>query len=114
MLHNLTDLEFGIWVSHAEGKFETKLDMNSVNYPIRYIDDYGKITETYPFNPNGSPNGITSVCSNNGRHLAMMPHPERSFLEWQLPWYSSNINLNVYSPWFYMFRNAYQWCDNIL
>ncbi len=54
--------------------------------PIRYVDDEGNITEAYPFNPNGSPFGITALCSEDGRHLAMMPHPERAFLLWQWPW----------------------------
>ena len=52
-------------------------------YPF---DNKGEPTEAYPFNPNGSPLGITALCSPDGRHLAMMPHPERSFLKWQLPW----------------------------
>jgi phosphoribosylformylglycinamidine synthase len=46
--------------------------------PIRYVDDDGRPTELYPMNPNGSPAGIAAVCSPDGRHLAMMPHPERA------------------------------------
>lgn len=55
--------------------------------PIRYVDPSGKTTEAYPFNPNGSPDGIAALCSPDGRHLALMPHPERCFLGWQLPYH---------------------------
>jgi phosphoribosylformylglycinamidine synthase len=52
--------------------------------PLRYVDDSGACTEQYPLNPNGSPQGMAALCSDNGRHLAIMPHPERSFLKWQV------------------------------
>lgn len=51
-----------------------------------YVDDLNQPTEAYPFNPNGSPEGIAGLCSEDGRHLAVMPHPERCFLTWQV-WY---------------------------
>lgn len=46
--------------------------------PVRFANDEGRITEAYPFNPNGSPEGIAALCSDDGRHLAIMPHPERA------------------------------------
>ena len=52
----------------------------------RYTDASGEATEVYPFNPNGSPEGIAALTSANGRHLAIMPHPERCFMTWQNPW----------------------------
>jgi phosphoribosylformylglycinamidine synthase len=52
----------------------------------RYCDAEGASTEAYPFNPNGSPEGIAALTSPCGRHLALMPHPERCFLAWQNPW----------------------------
>ena len=52
-----------------------------------YCDASGAATEQYPFNPNGSPEGIAALCSPDGRHLAMMPHPERCFMMWQNPWW---------------------------
>ena len=52
----------------------------------RYCDASGAATEAYPFNPNGSPEGIAALTSPDGRHLALMPHPERCFLTWQNPW----------------------------
>ena len=80
--------------------------------PIQYVNDDGYPTEEYPFNPNGSTRGITAVCSENGRHLAMMPHPERCFMNWQLPWVPNNYPLEKdgKSPWIAMFYNAYKWC----
>ena len=52
----------------------------------------GKISKSYPFNPNGSPFGIAGLCTQDGRHLAMMPHPERTFLKWQWPWMPGYLN----------------------
>ena len=67
-------------------------------------------TETYPFNPNGSYQGVAAIQSINGRHLAMMPHPERSFLKWQIPWLSKQslriMHKTNYTPWFTMFTNS--------
>ena len=77
-----------------------------------YLDNEGNITEKYPFNPNGSENGRCAIISENGRHLAMMPHPERCVLKNQMPWIPEDISnkLNKYTPWILMFRNAYNWC----
>jgi phosphoribosylformylglycinamidine synthase len=80
----------GIWVAHGEGRahfpnashLHTALERHLA--PLRYVDDQDQSTERYPFNPNGSPHGIAALCSENGRHLAIMPHPERSFLKWQV------------------------------
>lgn len=78
----------------------------------RYCDAEQKVTETYPHNPNGSPAGIAALCSPNGRHLAMMPHPERCFLMWQHPWFPADSGLQPDGPgpWLKMFQNANQWC----
>ena len=99
----------GIWIAHGEGKIISKniedLNKNSV---MRYCDN------EYPMNPNGSIDNITGISSNNGRHLGMMPHPERCIMNWQLPYISDNICNEIknleYSPWFLMFKNAYEWC----
>ena len=57
---------------------------------------------------------ITGISSKNGRHLGMMPHPERCIMNWQLPYISDNIpdeiKNNKYTPWYLMFYNAYEWC----
>lgn len=82
---------------------------------IKYCDGNGDIASTYPENPNGSINGVAGICSNDGRHLAMMPHPDRSFLDWQWPNYPSHFQHgdgSNFSPWIKLFRNAYEWSVN--
>ncbi len=80
--------------------------------PIRFVNDANQATETYPFNPNGSPDGIAGLCSPDGRHLAMMPHPERTFLKWQWGWMPEEWKRSLKaSPWLQMFQNARQWCE---
>ena len=78
--------------------------------PVRYADDDSQSTITYPFNPNGSPDGVAALCSQDGRHLAIMPHPERCFLPWQCPWMPWEMKKQWdASPWFKMFQNAFEW-----
>ena len=79
--------------------------------PIRFVDIVGNETTAYPFNPNGSISGITALCSPDGRHLAMMPHPERTFLKWQWPWILQNWQDLKASPWLKLFQNAREWCE---
>lgn len=104
---------FGMWTAHGEGKFV--IDDDNVNknlYALHYVDDCGNITQKYPFNPNGSQDGVAGICSENGRHLALMPHPERCFLKWQCPYIHPEVNkkLGIYTPWFGLFKNAYKFC----
>jgi phosphoribosylformylglycinamidine synthase len=119
MLKGMEGSALGIWVAHGEGQayfpapkvLDEVLDKGLA--PIRYVDDNGEITEAYPFNPNGSPLGIAALCSPDGRHLAMMPHPERVFLTWQWAWMPEEMKKNLKaSPWLRMFQNARQWCDH--
>ncbi|MBF8259315.1 MAG: purL, partial [Actinobacteria bacterium] len=92
MLKGMEGSTLGIWVAHGEGRayFPGKGILKEVESrslaPVRYVDDRGKTTMEYPFNPNGSANGIAALCSPDGRHLAIMPHPERTFLKWQWGW----------------------------
>jgi phosphoribosylformylglycinamidine synthase len=79
--------------------------------PLRYADDNNKPTEEYPFNPNGSAHGIAGLCSKDGRHLALMPHPERCFLKWQLPWMPDSWAKHDTSPWLQLFQNAYEFAS---
>lgn len=119
MFKGMEGSTLGVWAAHGEGRayfpdagvLERVLNSNLV--PIRYCDDDGKPTEVYPFNLNGSPLGIAAICSPNGRHLAMMPHPERCFLMWQFPWYPKewNVDKKGPSPWLQMFQNAREWCS---
>jgi phosphoribosylformylglycinamidine synthase len=117
MLKGMEGSTLGIWIAHGEGRayFPEKEIMDEVLNrglaPIRFVDDDGEFTEKYPFNPNGSPLGITAMCSPDGRHLAMMPHPERTFLKWQLPYIPEEWDKDIdISPWFKMFQNAREWC----
>ncbi|XP_029169717.1 phosphoribosylformylglycinamidine synthase [Nylanderia fulva] len=115
MLKGMEGSVLGIWVAHGEGRFifreELLKSLRRNNcLPIRYTDDSGNPTERYPMNPNGSVNGIAGVCSKNGRHLAMMPHPERCTQMWQWPWKPIDWNWEGSSPWQRLFDNAYIWC----
>ncbi|XP_057696031.1 phosphoribosylformylglycinamidine synthase isoform X2 [Corythoichthys intestinalis] len=108
----------GVWVAHGEGlmQFRNSRDLDDITSsglaPLRYLDDGGQPTEEYPLNPNGSPLGIAGLCSGNGRHLAMMPHPERCTLGWQWPWAPRSFRPQLKtSPWLRMFRNAAAWCS---
>jgi phosphoribosylformylglycinamidine synthase len=79
--------------------------------PLRYLNDTGYPTEDYPFNPNGSPLGIAGLSSRDGRHLAMMPHPERQFKRWQNNVYwPREWRKHQVGPWLQLFQNAAEWC----
>ena len=129
MLKGMAGSILGIWSAHGGGRLHCPNQeiLNSARQqnltPIAYVDDTGKPTEKYRFNPNGSPFGITALCSPDGRHLAMMPHPERSFLLWQWPWVPEEwkskkwkFNFGDYvlwaSPWLKLFQNAREWCSH--
>ncbi|MCK4816126.1 phosphoribosylformylglycinamidine synthase subunit PurQ, partial [bacterium] len=119
MLKNMAGSNLGIWVAHGEGRLycpnpEILSEASSRNLtPIVYIDDKNMPTEQYPFNPNGSSLGVTAFCSPDGRHLAMMPHPERVFRLWQWPWIPEEWKSSLHvSPWLQMFQNARIWCEN--
>jgi phosphoribosylformylglycinamidine synthase len=117
MLKGMENSVLGIWVAHGEGMayFPDEKMFRECEYglaPVRFVDDESKITEAYPFNPNGSPAGIAGLCSTDGRHLAMMPHPERSVLTWQWGWMPEDLKKSLSaSPWLTMFQNAREWCD---
>jgi phosphoribosylformylglycinamidine synthase len=98
-----------IAVSHGEGyaDFSTRGDAAAVHRAARFVDHHGRPTEAYPFNPNGSPEGLTAVTTADGRFTAMMPHPERVFREVQMSW--SGRDKSALSPWMQMFRNARRW-----
>jgi len=119
MLKNMADSVLGIWVAHGEGRmyFPDQSILEKANQqkliPLAFVDDDGNQTEKYPFNPNGSPKGFTGFCTPDGRHLAMMPHPERVFLQWQWSWLPEKIKRNtIASPWFTIFHNAWKWCKD--
>ena len=98
-----------IAVSHGEGfaDFSQRGDAGKVARAMRFVDHQGQPTETYPLNPNGSPDGLTSVTTADGRFTVLMPHPERVFRNIQLSWTSGDVS--ELSPWMRMFRNARAW-----
>ncbi|KAK5636953.1 hypothetical protein RRF57_012665 [Xylaria bambusicola] len=106
-----------IVISHGEGRAEfsspTKLQslLDEGLAPLRYINNSGVVTEKYPSNPNGSPQGIAAVSSRDGRVLAIMPHPERTIMA-DVASYVPQKQLKEfgqYGPWIKMFRNARKW-----
>ncbi|XP_012683728.2 phosphoribosylformylglycinamidine synthase isoform X2 [Clupea harengus] len=118
MLKGMEGSSLGVWVAHGEGLMQFRSDetqkqvIDSSLAPLRYVDDSGHPTEEYPLNPNGSPQGVAGVCSADGRHLAMMPHPERATLGWQWAWVSGPLRTSMTpSPWLSMFKNAVAWCQ---
>ena len=95
-----------IAVAHGEGfaNFARQGDAARVIPAMRFVDHHGQPTEAYPFNPNGSPGGLTSVTTADGRFTALMPHPERVFRNVQMSWTSGDRS--QHSPWLRMFQNA--------
>lgn len=120
MFRGMEESVLGVWVAHGEGRlyFPEQAMMQEVIRqnlaPVRFVDDDSEFTEIYPFNPNGSPLGITALCSPDGRHLAMMPHPERAFLKWQWAYMPEEWKQTLEtSPWIRMFQNARAWCEEV-
>lgn len=105
---------FPVAVAHGEGRAtfespETYKQFTKDNLAVlRFVDNYGKTTERYPYNPNGSPEGITGIRTPNGRVLAMMPHPERVTVLETNSWYPENGQVTE-GPWLRLFRNARKW-----
>ena len=105
MLGNLAGSELGVWLAHGEGKFDLPYSSDRYHVIARYA------YEGYPANPNGSPEGIAGLCSADGRHLALMPHPERAIFPWQCGYYPEGERAShEVTPWMQAFRNAYDWC----
>lgn len=116
LLSGMEGSRLGVWVAHGEGRlvYPNEAIARQVQEqqlaPLAYIDPHGMQTGDYPYNPNGSPMGVTALCSSDGRHLAMMPHPERCFRLWQWPWMPASWQRLEASPWLQMFQNARTWC----
>ncbi|ECF7240987.1 phosphoribosylformylglycinamidine synthase, partial [Salmonella enterica subsp. enterica] len=110
LLQGMVGSQMPIAVSHGEGRVEVCDDAHLAALEskglvaLRYVDNFGHVTETYPANPNGSPNGITAVTTENGRVTIMMPHPERVFRTVANSWHPENWGED--SPWMRIFRNA--------
>ncbi len=104
-----------IAVAHGEGfaNFEKRGDPTQAIAAMRFVNNHGLSTEAYPFNPNGSPQGLTAVTTPDGRFTAMMPHPERVFLQLQFSWAPGHADAKPedLSPWIRLWRNARRWVD---
>ena len=100
-----------IAVAHGEGfaDFSQRGDAAKVFRAMRFVDNAGAPTEAYPFNPNGSPEALTSVTTADGRFTVLMPHPERVFRNVLMSWTSGDTSQK--SPWMRMFRNARKWVE---
>jgi len=100
-----------IATAHGEGRaiFRDPHAMEACRYLVamRYVDNRGRATEAYPYNPNGSPDGITALTTPDGRFTILMPHPERVFRSVLLSWHPREWGED--SPWMRMFRNARAW-----
>ncbi|MDR3060741.1 MAG: phosphoribosylformylglycinamidine synthase, partial [Dysgonamonadaceae bacterium] len=107
MFGSLSNNKLGIWVAHGEGKFSLPCEESKYNIVAKY--HYAE----YPGNPNGSDYSVAGVCSKDGRHLAMMPHLERSVFPWQCGHYPENRVLSdEVTPWIEAFVNARKWIEN--
>nr|WP_295381866.1 phosphoribosylformylglycinamidine synthase [Pseudoxanthomonas sp.] len=96
-------------VAHGEGRaeFDSGVDQAAARVALRYIDGGGQVATQYPLNPNGSPDGITGLTSDDGRSTILMPHPERTPRSVNLSWAPADWPED--SPWLRMFRNARVW-----
>jgi phosphoribosylformylglycinamidine synthase len=111
LLDGMAGLTSGVYVAHGEGRayfpdpgvLQQTLDQGHA--PIVYVDSNNEPTNRFPWNPNGSQNGIAALCTKN--HLAMMPHgPDRGFLPWQHGYWPSEWSDIKVSPWFKILQNG--------
>jgi phosphoribosylformylglycinamidine synthase len=105
MLGNMAGMELGIWVAHGEGQMRLPYDESKYRIPLKYS------AGTYPANPNGSDYNAAGLCSEDGRHLVMMPHLERAYFPWQCGYYPSDRKNDDVTPWIKAFVNARKWIE---
>ena len=106
LLGSLSGSKLGIWVAHGEGRFYLPEPEDHYNIVAKY--NYAE----YPGNPNGSDYNVAGIASADGRHLAMMPHPERAIFPWQNAWYPAEHRNDEITPWMEMFVNARKWVES--
>ncbi|HYE41033.1 MAG TPA: phosphoribosylformylglycinamidine synthase, partial [Ramlibacter sp.] len=108
-LQGLAGARLPIAVAHGEGypDFAQRGDASAVVRALRFVDNHGRATERYPFNPNGGAGGLTGVTTPDGRFTALMPHPERVFRNIQMSWTSGEPG--AHSPWMQLWHNARKW-----
>jgi phosphoribosylformylglycinamidine synthase len=103
MLGNMAGMELGIWVAHSEGRFRMPYSESRYKIPMKFSH------HTYPANPNGSDYDAAGLCSEDGRHLVMMPHLERAYFPWQCGFYPTDRKKDDVTPWMQAFVNARKW-----
>ncbi len=106
MLNDLSGMELGIWVAHGEGRFSLPYEESKYRIPAKFSGHF------YPANPNGSDYDAAALCSDNGRHLAIMPHLERAFFPWQCGYYPRKRKNDNITPWIKAFVNARRWIES--
>ena len=108
-------VDHAVAIAHGEGyaAFDGADDAETLTragqIALRFVDNHGVVTESYPANPNGSPQGVTGLCNDDGRVTILMPHPERVFLTAQNSWHPADWGPD--GPWLRLFRNARRWVD---
>ena len=106
MFGSLSGFKIGTWVAHGEGKFNLPLPEDEYNVVAKYSYD------EYPANPNGSSYSVAAIASKDGRHLAIMPHPERTIFPWQCGHYpAERKGKDEITPWIEAFVNARKWVE---
>jgi len=105
MFGSLSGFKIGTWVAHGEGKFHLPLPEDEYNVVAKFSYD------EYPGNPNGSSYSVAAVASKDGRHLAIMPHPERTIFPWQCGYYPTERKDDEITPWIEAFVNARKWVE---
>ena len=102
---SLSGAKIGAWVAYSDGKFNFPYDENRYHIVAKYN------REAYPANPGGSQWGVAGVCSADGRHLALMLHPERTIFPWQCGYYPAERKNDEVTPWIEAFVNARKWIE---
>ncbi|MDE5560358.1 MAG: phosphoribosylformylglycinamidine synthase [Bacteroidaceae bacterium] len=106
MFGSLAGFKIGTWVAHGEGKFRLPKPEGDYNIVAKFS------YSGYPGNPNGSDYDVAALCSGDGRHLAIMPHPERTIFPWQCGYYPEERRLtDECTPWLEAFVNARKWVE---
>ena len=105
MFGSLSGFKIGTWVAHGEGKFHLPLPEDEYNVVAKFSYD------EYPGNPNGSSYSVAAIASKDGRHLAIMPHPERTIFPWQCGYYPTERANDQITPWIEAFVNARKWVE---
>ena len=106
MLQSMEGSTLGIWLAHGEGQFKLEGAAQDYNIPVKYS------YSGFPGNANGSDFDAAALCSANGRHLAIMPHLERSLFPWNWS-YKDGLEQAEISPWMEPFTNAFDWVKSL-